>query len=71
MHEGRDVVDGGKQNDLRKALVILDDAGDDRAEAMRKLINRVAVAMNVDPTHVVNMPLADFVRAVHLKHEGK
>ncbi len=48
---------------LERALALCDAEGGDRAEAMRKLIARVALAMGVDRREIVNMPLARFVEA--------
>lgn len=44
-------------------MAICDAEGGDTAEAMRKLIARVAIAASVDRRIVINMPLDEFVQA--------
>jgi hypothetical protein len=55
---------------LNRALVLCGAEGGDRAEAMRKLIARVALARGVDWREIVNMPLARFVEATAKQQDG-
>lgn len=63
LHEGME-VGPSEQLDwvaLDRALALCYAEGGDRAEAMRKLIARVALANGVDRREIVNMPLARFI----------
>jgi putative hemolysin len=56
-------ADQSKWDVLDLALALCDAEGGDRAEAMRKLIARIALARGVDRREIINMPLAGFVEA--------
>jgi len=56
-------ADQSKWDVLDRALALCDAEGGDRAEAMRKLIARIALARGVDRREIINMPLAGFVEA--------
>lgn len=53
--------DQRKWDALERALALCDAEGGDRAEAMRKLIARKALAQGVDRREIINMPLDEFV----------
>ena len=48
---------------LDRALALCDAEGGDRAEAMRKLIARLALVKGADRRQIINIPLAEFVAA--------
>ena len=50
---------------LDRALALCDAEGGNRAEAMQKLIARIALARGVDRREIINMPLAGFVEAAN------
>jgi hypothetical protein len=52
--------DQAKWDQIEQTIALCDAEGGDRTEAMRKLIARVALSMNVDRREIINMPIAQF-----------